>query len=563
MRNGKWRHGRGAIWCMLLACGVGCFVAPARVGLYRVRPQRCQACLCLSLKNVSFWEVAGAAANATNSATGSYLEEVNRTATKFLQSRAAVDREDAVTNLSKHITIQGKLCLVLGGRNLGKTLLKEKAISRLKANVNILSVDMRDADMLGKGLMTALDLQRQKSLGWARLAVEMLRAIFQLPVDYALNRIRGGGAAAKEVLDVAVSRHQINVNNFISQSISRRKIPSIIIDDANLALPGITGEDGSAAAKSALQAITKWTKQTGQASVMMISSEFGYPFRLLANGLALSIIGRVIVIGEVPKYDMLKMLQEDWGMDADLANIFYKYFGGDIYTTKQALDMLMDKKDKFNPFAVVDCPGLPSCVEDPEARAHLENMAKQGFSPVRNVKTDKGARMIAEENVGGVIKEGAITFGLPDIFTNTSCEWAVIPSSYHMRLKIADKLKNIFPSGTDATAPRAVWVRQLSKPRKDYNFDASVAFMSLFKDGEELELIGNAFKITASVVDVDDLKEAIEKKEKLTIAASKIDVYRQKDGGWVKEEKMSASLRDTDEADCYGFVLPSAGVASA
>ncbi|CAJ1373064.1 unnamed protein product [Effrenium voratum] len=563
MRNGKWRHGHNAIWCLLLACGVGCFVAPARVGLYRVRPQRCQACLRLSLKNVSFWEVAGAAANATNSATGSYLEEVNRTATKFLQSRAAVDREDAVANLSKHMTIQGKLCLVLGGRNLGKTLLKEKAISRLKANVNILSVDMRDADMLGKGLMTALDLQRQNSLGWARLAVEVSRAIIQLPVDYALNRIRGAGAAAKEVLDVAVSRHQINVNNFISQSISRRKIPSIIIDDANLALPGITGEDGSAAAKSALQAITKWTKQTGQASVMMISSEFGYPFRLLANGLALSTIGRVIVIGEVPKYDMLKMLQEDWGMDADLANIFYKYFGGDIYTTKQALDMLMDKKDKFNPFAVVDCPGLPSCVEDPEARAHLENMAKQGFSPVRNVKTDKGARMIAEENVGGVIKEGAITFGLPDIFTNTSCEWAVIPSSYHMRLKIADKLKNIFPSGTDATAPRAVWVRQLSKPRKDYNFDASVALMSLFKDGKEFELIGNAFKITASVVDVDDLKEAIEKKEKLTIAASKIDVYRQKDGGWVKEEKMSASLRDTDEADCYGFVLPSAGVASA
>ncbi|CAJ1377040.1 unnamed protein product [Effrenium voratum] len=355
---------------------------------------------------------------------------------------------------------------------------------------------VRECDMLGKGLMTALDLQRQKSLGWARLAVEMLRAIFQLPVDYALNRIRGGGAAAKEVLDVAVSRHQINVNNFISQSISRRKIPSIIIDDANLALPGITGEDGSAAAKSALQAITKWTKQTGQASVMMISSEFGYPFRLLANGLALSIIGRVIVIGEVPKYDMLKMLQEDWGMDADLANIFYKYFGGDIYTTKQALDMLMDKKDKFNPFAVVDCPGLPSCVEDPEARAHLENMAKQGFSPVRNVKTDKGARMIAEENVGGVIKEGAITFGLPDIFTNTSCEWAVIPSSYHMRLKIADKLKNIFPSGTDATAPRAVWVRQLSKPRKDYNFDASVAFMSLFKaTGLDLRDIGRVIVI--------------------------------------------------------------------
>ncbi|CAJ1349024.1 unnamed protein product, partial [Effrenium voratum] len=88
----------------------------------------------------------------------------------------------------------------------------------------------------------------------------------------------------------------------------------------------------------------------------------------IATGLDLRDIGRVIVIGEVPKYDMLKMLQHDWGMDENLAKIFYTYFGGDIYTTKQALDSLVEKKDNFNPFAVVDCPGLPSCVEDPEAR---------------------------------------------------------------------------------------------------------------------------------------------------------------------------------------------------
>ena len=124
---------------------------------------------------------------------------------------------------------------------------------------------------------------------------------------------------------------------------------------------------------------------------MLISSEFAYPFRLQATGLDLRDIGRVIVIGEVPKPDMLKMLQEDWGMDEGLAELFYKYFGGDI----------IDKKDTFDPFAVVKCPGLPSCVEDPQARAHLENIAKQGFSPLRNVEMDKGARMIAEKNVGG------------------------------------------------------------------------------------------------------------------------------------------------------------------
>ena len=433
MRDGARRHGRGAIWCMLLACGVGCFVAPPRVGLYQVSSQRCRACLRLSLKNMSFWEVATTVANAANSTTGSYLTEVNRTATAFLQRRDAVDRDGAIANLCEQMQIKGSLCLVLGGRNLGKTLLKEKAIARCKAAVNILSVNMRDADMLGKDSMTALNLQRLKSLGWARLSLEMLGAVIRLPVNYALKRISGlseAGAAAC----------QINIDNFISRS---RKIPSIIIDEANLALPGMNAGDGSVVARSALQALTKWTKETSQASVILVSSEFGYPFRLQAAGLRLRDIGNIIVIGEVLESDMIKMLKDDWSMDEDLAEMFYNYFGGDIYTTKQALDSLIRKKDTFDPFAVVRCPGLPSCVKNAAARAHLENIAKQGFSLVKNVETDEGAKMIAEKNVGGVVDKNAITFGLPTIFTGTDRKWAVIPSSYHMKLLVAHELQNI------------------------------------------------------------------------------------------------------------------------
>ena len=129
-------------------------------------------------------------------------------------------------------------------------------------------------------------------------------------------------------------------------------------------------EDGRGLAGSALQAITKWTKQANRASVTMISSEFGYPFRLLANGLALSSIQQLLVIGEVPESDMKKMLKDDWGMEEDLSKMFYDYFGGDIYTTKQALESLIRKKDTFDPFAVLLCPGLPSCVNNEAARAH-------------------------------------------------------------------------------------------------------------------------------------------------------------------------------------------------
>ena len=219
-----------------------------------------------------------------------------------------------------------------------------------------------------------------------------------------------------------------------------------MVDEANLALPGLTnGQDSGERreAKSALAAITKWTKQDMLSSVVLISSEFGYPFRLQAAGLDLRDIGKVIVIGEVPESDMLKMLKDDWGMDKDLAEMFYEYFGGDIFTTKQALESLIRKKDNFDPFAVVRCPGLPSCVKNAAARAHLESIAKEGFSLVEDVKVDEGAKMIAEENLGGFIDKNSITFGLPTIFTGADKKWAVIPSSYHTKLLIAHELQNI------------------------------------------------------------------------------------------------------------------------
>jgi len=43
----------------------------------------------------------------------------------------------------------------------------------------------------------------------------------------------------------------------------------------------------------------------------------------------------------------------------------------------------------------------------------------------------------------------------------------------------------------------------------------------------------------------------------LSVAAPLIDIYlQQEDGGWKKESKMSASLRDNAEESPYGYFLP-------
>ena len=98
--------------------------------------------------------------------------------------------------------------------------------------------------------------------------------------------------------------------------------------------------------------------------------------------------------------------------------------------------------------------------------------------------------------------------------------------------------RDYFSSGT-STSPKPVWVRQV---REDHD--------------EIKEADTSPFKIKESVADVDDLKRAIKKEAELTIPAFMINVYSFKDGRWEKENVMSKSLRDTDESDCYGFLLP-------
>ena len=438
----KWR---GALACVLWA-SVVCFLttgttrSPPRSVKLRGLPPAVD-----SGETNSFWVAAQQAATRNNTVAETYLKSIVALADSHTNSGKIVDRDAAIWALIQSMEKKGLLTLVLGAKNVGKSFLKSEAIKRCREserNIDIISVDMRDADMLGKPLMAALDLQRQKSLKWATRAMELLRAVMAPTGNmFAGETFRGAGDAAKGVLDVVVQAKQIKIENFVNKTSRSGRIPVLLVDEANLALPGL-GEDANAAAKSALQAITKWTKQTKQASVMLISAEFGYPFRLQAARLDFSDIGKVIVIGEVPESDMLKMLKDDWGMDGVLADMFYNYFGGDIHTTKQALEILVEQKDNFEPFSVKQCPGLPSCVKNAAARAHLENIAKQGFSLVGDVETDKGAKMIAEKNLGGVINRNAITFGLPKIFNGTVEEWAVIPSTYHMRMKIAYKLKN-------------------------------------------------------------------------------------------------------------------------
>ncbi|CAJ1363120.1 unnamed protein product [Effrenium voratum] len=288
-----------------------------------------------------------------------------------------------------------------------------------------------------------------------------------------------------------------------------------MVDEANLALPGLLDSDRAEATR-ALQFLVMLTKQDVQ---------------------------KIVIANEVPKGEMLNLMVKRWNMSEDLAEQFFAYCGGNIDLCCRGVKNLHELEEDFDPFALIDCPGLP--------KKHLRNLVKQGWSPVYDVEMDGAAKLIAGKNVGGIIPRRAIAFDRPKGIWDGKHEYALVPSGTLMRWKIAKELERVdsMGAGSATSQPSAVvWVCQLR---------------SIGSGG--FQPAGDAFPIDPVPQNIAYLKKAMKQENPNTVScdAYQIDIYRRaQDGRWVKETRMSASLRKTNEADCYGFMLP-AGAAGA
>lgn len=92
-------------------------------------------------------------------------------------------------------------------------------------------------------------------------------------------------------------------------------------------------------------------------------------------------------------------------------------------------------------------------------------------------------------------------------------------------------------SGSAEQQPGIVWVKELRRC------------------GDSLELAGNAFPIDSLPQNIAYLKKAVVSEEKLSVAASTLDIYLLKDGMWVKCD-VDAVVHGTSRTDCYGYTLP-------
>ena len=218
------------------------------------------------------------------------------------------------------------------------------------------------------------------------------------------------------------------------------------MDEANIALPAGENPEDIQNAKEALQYFVMLTKEQTIAGVVLITSKLGYPFRLGNCGMNLQDIENIIVVNEVPKADMLRLMVDRWGMSADLGKEFFSYFGGNIAICFKAVKELASKGSAFDPFCIVDCPGLPACAADPDAKEHFQNMLEQGWSPVYDLKLD--AKLIAEENVGGIVPRRATHFDLPENMWNGQHRYALVALGTLMRWTIGAELARIESMGS-------------------------------------------------------------------------------------------------------------------
>ena len=410
-----------------------------------------------------FYRLACEAAKRGGLGVEEYLSNVRRLRDEFINTKEVVDRGDFMKAL-RDAMLLNEFTLVLGGKSLGKTLIRNQTVCEMEneanAKLTIVDVNMREhpsQELFSAILRRVVEKRRQRN-AWAwnlkqfvkRVASGLGGAVSALLVGTNADKVAPAASAplssaiTSMIERLSSSDKEKTLSSLIRDLKGKGNATCIVVDEANQALPVATDSES---AQRALQYFVMLTKETSIASVVLISSELGYPYRLQACGMNLRDIRNIIIVNEVPKEEMLELMVNRWNMSEALAGAFFTYCGRDVDLCCRGVKQLQSLGDDFDPFVLLDCPGLQSCASDPQAKKHLQNLVKQGWSPVYNIEADKAAELIAQKNVGGIIPQKAKAFDLPEGIWEGEHEYALVPSGTLMRWKIAKVLERVDSMG--------------------------------------------------------------------------------------------------------------------
>ena len=297
-----------------------------------------------------------------------------------------MDRESSIDNLTDAISRDGKLTLVLGGKSVGKSTVTRSVVANFtqakRSQRTVVFMDMREmpsTDFFTAVLSTApplMALRSAVSVAGTSIFIRFLAGVLSI-VPKVGKLVADSLAKLLDNMD-----GKMREQGFVSLVRRAGKGIAIIVDDANLALHEDGNDAKAETAKAALAQITGITKQNVKASVILISSEHGYPFKLAKAGLNLLDIKNIIIAPEVPPVDVFKMLTGHWGMGPRLARLFVATYGGSIDAVYTALGNLMSAGDQFSPLATTSVPGIGNCL----GQASLGQVLVCVFRVVRQVR---------------------------------------------------------------------------------------------------------------------------------------------------------------------------------
>ena len=437
-----------------------------------------------------FWRVAERCAERNGTETEAYVAEIYRKAREFIKSNELEDRDELLAQIRHACTSEG-ISMLLGGKSTGKSFIAESVMAELnkeESSFFVVLADLRGSADLFAAVESALrgELLRKLAKNWIFKLIRGIGSWIVEPIVRHWKKIivrsvqsptsgpfAGIAEAVLEGIDVKKGDAPTLIEKFVNVSRQHNIAPVLMIDEANLLATAT--EEQTALNKQIVGKLVKLTKQKNALSVVLISSDYAFPF-LLQEKLAFDLtdLRRTIFAGELPPDRMRKLLAE-WGMDAELVKFCIGVYGGHVYDTFRAIEEHVFRKDDMSAFDVEPLDAsmnIMCCLEAengddqslreikktvPEIakgndlagvtlaglKDTLRELAATGFVPLKKPYDDK-ARILSKYNIAAVVDKKSFVFGLDNSLWDTTPQFksALVPSSQFMRMIIARELND-------------------------------------------------------------------------------------------------------------------------
>jgi hypothetical protein len=433
-------------------------------------------------------ELGAGEALALEASVREHLSSAFRKCTAFLDSGRVHNREELRGALEDVFRRKGQMALLLGGKSVGKSQLLAELARRTDivgadgATRAVLYVDARRfSTNLSAGLHAALvgeTKELERSARWASVGLagaaprraqdsreEGTSSSSHVTSAILSAKLKGIAVEARLRLAEPLTPMQRNLemlSSVVELAEAQGLHICLVVDEANLAFPTPPGLHSESAppplsldwerlrdAQLLLERIVLLTKQSRKMNALIVSSEYGYPYRLRhENFFNTTNLTANIFAGEVPPADMRALLRDVWELGPRLSDVFLAFYGGHVHMASQALPELAAQLDGFKCERVAPDGALGAIVaalgsssssaEGRGAAALLRSAAQCGFARVQQ-EGDASAQALARANLGGLVKAQGLVVGLPESVRGEA-NFGFVPSSHFLRHLIAREL---------------------------------------------------------------------------------------------------------------------------